>query len=234
MLSAAILAGGLATRLGRLTKSIPKSLLSVAGEPFLFHQLRLLKKGGLEKIVICTGHLGDQIQEAAGNGSRFGLPLLYSHDGPTLLGTGGALKKAVSLLGPFFFVMYGDSYLMADLKAIENAFHLCGKSALMTVFKNNQLYDRSNVIFEDGLVKIYDKNNPLPSMKHIDYGLGILSSEILTSRVENVFDLAEVYRNLSKSGDLAGMEISERFYEIGSADGLKELDLLLDRKKPVL
>jgi NDP-sugar pyrophosphorylase family protein len=195
----ALLAGGLATRLGPLTRATPKSLLSVAGQPFLAHQLRLLVSQGVRDIVLCCGHLGEQIETTIGDGSAYNCRIRYSFDNhpapgvtsPTLLGTGGALHKALPLLGPAFFVLYGDSYLPVALHPIYEAFLNSHKPALMTVFHNNGQWDRSNVLFEPnaeqgapkttlvgaGGIRVYDKFNPAPQMHYIDYGLGILSAE---------------------------------------------------------
>ncbi|MGC2620498.1 MAG: sugar phosphate nucleotidyltransferase, partial [Acidobacteriaceae bacterium] len=128
----ALLAGGLATRLRPVTATTPKSLVPVAGEPFLAHQLRRLRTSGLREVVLCTGHLGNQIEDFAGDGSRFGLDIAYSHDGNQPLGTGGALRAALPLLGSRFLVMYGDSWLTQPIEPVWRAFLHSGKPALMT------------------------------------------------------------------------------------------------------
>ncbi len=151
-LPAAILAGGLATRLGPLTEGLPKSLVEVAGQPFIVHQLRLLHRNGITQIVLCVGHLGEQIQAAVGDGRRWGVHLEYSFDGPQLMGTGGAIRQALPLLGDRFFVLYGDSYLDCDYQAARRAFAASGKLALMTVFRNENRWDPSNVVFQDGQI----------------------------------------------------------------------------------
>jgi MurNAc alpha-1-phosphate uridylyltransferase len=230
----AILAGGVAKRVRPLTETIPKALIEVAGEPFLAHQLRLLKARGIERVVVCTGYRGDMIEQYLGDGSRFGLRVSYSHDGRVLLGTAGAVRKAVSLLGECFFVLYGDSYLPCDYWAIQQAFEAFGKSALMTVFRNEGRFDASNVEFEDGRILIYDKRHRTPRMMHIDYGLGVFRASALGDKVpENAaHDLADVYQDLLAEGNLAALEVRERFYEIGSFEGIKELDeYLLQRKE---
>lgn len=224
-LPVAILAGGLATRLRPVTEKIPKLLVEVAGEPFFSHQLRLLKAQGLTRIVLCVGHLGEQIVARYGDGRRHGVELAYSFDGPKLLGTGGALRRALPLLGDACYVLYGDSYLPIDYLSAGRAFIQSGQPALMTVYRNEGKYDRSNVWFEDGAIKAYDKRAPLPEMQHIDYGLGLLRRNVLeTLPADTVVDLADVYRDLASAGRLAGHEVHERFYEIGSPEGLAELD----------
>src|SRR5277367_256904 len=167
----ALLAGGLARRMRPLTEYIPKSLLRIDGEPFLAHQLKLLVEQGNKDIVICCGHLGEQIEAFAGNGSRFGCRLRYSYDGDALLGTGGALRRARPLLGESFFVMYGDSYLLADPARAWKAFVASRQPGLMTVFKNDDLLDASNIEMQDGRILVYDKGRRTSGMCYIDYGL---------------------------------------------------------------
>src|SRR5271154_5073114 len=228
----AILAGGLATRLRPITKKIPKSLVLVAGRPFLAHQLELLHARGIRRAVLCIGYLGEMIQREFGN-EAFGVKLDYSFDGPKLLGTGGAIKRALPLLGSEFFVLYGDSYLPVDYAPIANFFHKSGKPGLMTVYRNEGKYDTSNVVFADGEIKIYDKKNRLPEMRHIDYGLSLFKAEVFNSYSDNqIFDLAEVMGKLVREKQLAGYEVPERFYEMGSPAGLAELESLLQSKSP--
>jgi N-acetyl-alpha-D-muramate 1-phosphate uridylyltransferase len=218
-----ILAGGLSTRLRPLTEKIPKALVDVAGKPFILRQLQYLHKQDIKSVVLCLGHLGEQVEALVGDGSNMGLEVRYSWDGPCLLGTGGALKKALPLLGEIFFVYYGDSYLPINFKAVERTFVAIGKPALMTVLKNNNQWDKSNVSFYDGCVVEYNKRAPKPEMSYIDYGLGILSSSFFENvQVDQPFDLADIYHELSVKGLLAGHEVFERFYEIGSPKGLIE------------
>lgn len=227
----AILAGGLATRLRPVTEKIPKLLVDVAGEPFFSHQLRLLKTAGLTRIVLCVGHLGEQIVDRYGDGSAQGVRIDYSFDGPRLLGTGGALLRALPVLGPTFYVLYGDSYLPVDYGAVGRAFLASSAPALMTVYENRERYDASNVWFEDGRIRLYDKRDRVPQMHHIDYGLSLFRASAFAGRpADAVFDLSNLQTELSRRGDLAGHEVRERFYEIGSPAGLAELDALLRRR----
>jgi NDP-sugar pyrophosphorylase family protein len=229
----AILVGGLATRLRSATDEVPKALLSVAGEPFVVHQLRLLRSEGFRDIVLCVGHLGEMIETKIGDGNKLGLRITYSFDGPTLLGTGGALKRALSLLGDRFLMIYGDSYMPVCYAAIVQAFVLSGKPGLMTVLENGGRWDASNVWFESGQIRRYDKTLRTPEMRHIDYGIAVLSATIFTPFPDNAaFDLADVYSRLVSEKQMAAYEVKERFYEIGSPGGLAELDSLL-RDKPV-
>jgi len=222
-LPVAILAGGLATRLRPLTEHIPKALLDINGKPFSEHQIELLARNGIKEIVFCLGYLGEQVQEKLGDGRKWEVRLKYVFDGPVLLGTGGALKKALSHLGKAFFVLYGDSYLDCDYQSIENAFFKSGKLGLMTVFRNENRWDRSNVGFRTGRIILYDKRNRTSDMQHIDYGLGILQSKVLEKYPENYpLDLATIYQDLVAQNQLTGYEVTHRFYEIGSLSGLKE------------
>jgi NDP-sugar pyrophosphorylase family protein len=219
-LPVAILAGGLGTRLYPLTEHLPKSLVEINGEPFLAHQLRLLRARGIERVVLCIGQHGERIREYAGDGSRFGLEIDYSPDGPVLLGTAGAVHHALPLLGDAFFVMYGDSYLPCSYRDVAEAFHAAGQPGLMTVYRNAGRWDASNVEFAEGRILTYDKKSRTERMHHIDYGLGVFTSKAFQM---SKADLAEVYRDLLRRGQLAAFEVHERFYEIGSFDGIAEL-----------
>ncbi len=222
-LPVAILAGGLATRLRPIIEKIPKALVDVAGKPFLIRQLEYLRTQGVGRVVLCVGYLGEQVEAVIGDGAAFGMEVRYSWDGPRLLGTGGALKQALPLLGEQFFVFYGDSYLPIDFRAVERVFLASDKPALMTVLKNGDQWDKSNVLFRDGYIAEYNKRAPRPEMAHIDYGLGVLSASVLENAPANEpFDLADIYHELSVQGLLAGHEVFERFYEIGSYKGLEE------------
>jgi len=232
-MTVAILAGGLATRLRPMTESIPKSLLEVNGEPFAFHQLRLLHSKGIGRVVLCVGYLGEQVQRAIGDGSALGLQVDYSFDGPALLGTAGAIRNALPKLGDVFFVMYGDSYLPCDYAAIAQTFESAGVLGMMTVFRNEGKWDTSNVEFEAGRLEVgglrtgkilaYSKTNRTPRMRYIDYGLGVFRAEAFRNLpARKAYDLAELYADLLQREQLAAFEVTERFYEIGSPAGLRE------------
>jgi MurNAc alpha-1-phosphate uridylyltransferase len=227
-LSIAILAGGLATRLRPRTDRLPKALVQVAGKPFIEHQLALLRQNGYRRIVLCLGYLGEMIEESLGSGQGMGLQLIYVFDGDRLLGTGGALRKALPYLGREFTVLYGDSYLDCNYAAVEKAFTQSGKAGLMTVFRNWNQWDRSNVLFQDGRIVRYDKGEPTADMQYIDYGLGCLRAEVLEAYPEGAFlDLSKIYQDLLAANELAGYEVSQRFYEIGSPSGLEETERYL-------
>jgi len=233
MLPVAILAGGMARRLGRLAEATAKALVDVNGEPFIAHQLRLLRASGIGRVVVCAGHLGEQVQEFVGDGGRFGVEAEFSFDGGRPLGTAGAIRKALGLLGRSFFVVYGDSYLSCDYGAVQTAFEKSGKWALMTVFRNEGRWDRSNVRFEGGRVLACDKQNPMSQMHHIDYGLGVFHAAAFALVPSGEFyDLTTLYQDLLLQDQLAAYEIAERFYEIGSLAGLEETRRYLRRVAP--
>ncbi len=244
MFPVAILAGGLATRLRPLTEGIPKALIDINGEPFVVHQLRLLRRSGIERVVFCIGHLGEQIVKVVGDGESLGLQVAYSFDGPRLLGTAGAIKRALPQLGDSFFVLYGDSYLECDYGAVQGAFEksvplpspfqgegqggvprqATAKLGLMTVYRNDGRWDTSNVEFTEGRIVAYDKRNRTPRMQHIDYGLGVFHRLAFDRVPENQpCDLEFVYQDLLRKGQLAAFEVSQRFYEVGSLSGIEEL-----------
>lgn len=220
----AILAGGLAQRMRPLTETIPKALLEVAGEPFIAHQLRLLARRGLRRIVLCTGYLSDQIRDFVGDGGRFGVEVVYVPDGPRPLGTGGAIGHTLPHLGEEFFVTYGDAYLDDDYRAIHAAYRDSGREALMVVYHNRGVGDVSNAQFRAGLIE-YDKRRPASDMEYIDWGVSILRPSAFASRPADVaFDLADVLEDLSRRGQLAGYETRTPFHEIGSPAGLIETE----------
>jgi NDP-sugar pyrophosphorylase family protein len=225
-----ILAGGLATRMRPATETVPKALLPVNGRPFADIQLAWLRSLAVTDVVYSIGHLGDAIVRHVGDGGRFGLRVRYAADGPRPLGTAGALRAVIdaALVGENFGVINGDSYLSLDLAQVENAFRKSGCPALMTVMRNRDRWDASNVVYRDGRVIVYDKSRPeahRSSMEWIDYGFAILSRSAVTDRVAagEVAELSDLMRELSAAGQLAGQEVHERFYEIGSPSGLADL-----------
>jgi NDP-sugar pyrophosphorylase family protein len=227
-MTVALLAGGLATRLRPITEKIPKVLVPIAGKPFLEHQLALIRKQGLTRVVLCLGHLGEMVVEQFGDGRAHGMQLEYSFDGAKLLGTGGALKQAMPRLGENFFVLYGDSYLTEPFVPVADFFLRSGRLGLMTVFNNEGKYDTSNVVFGDGEIKVYDKKQRLPEMRHIDYGLSLFNKRAFDGWPDDQpFDLAAVMTRLVERKQMAGWEVKERFFEIGSHEGLEELNRIL-------
>ena len=231
MFPVAILAGGLATRLRPITEEIPKSLIEVAGKPFICHQLEYLRKQGINSVVLCIGYLGEMIEEIVGNGSQWDMHVTYSLDGSVLLGTGGALRHALPLLGEHFFILYGDSYLPIDFSDVEKTYAASRKKGLMTILRNQNQWDKSNVEFDAGQIIEYNKTVIRPQMHYIDYGLGILQGRVLQAYpARQSFDLSKVYNDLSLAGELAGYEVFERFYEIGSHQGIADTQAYLLEK----
>lgn len=221
-----ILAGGLGTRLGEHVTDTPKALVEVAGEPFLFHQLRLLAAYGAKRAVICVGYLGERIVETIG-GNRFGISLSYSHDGPEPIGTLGAVRKAAPLLGDRFLVLYGDTYLRIDYRAATTAWERSGCPAMMTVLENSDRWDRSNAEFEGERVVAYDKRSPTTRMRWVDYGLGGLGRAALGMVGPETDDIADLYHVLADDGELFGYIATKRFYEIGTTEALAETSAFL-------
>lgn len=223
-----ILAGGLATRLRPMTEKIPKALVEVAGAPFIEHQLRLLFSRGIREVIVAAWYRGEMIEEAIGDGKQFGLSVNYVFDGDVPLGTGGAVRRALDLLGGPFFVLYGDSYLPCDYAAIQTSFEQQNASGLMTVFRNQGQWDKSNVEMADGRIRAYDKVNRTARMEYIDYGLGVFRPQVFVSLpADQPADLATIYQRLVAGRELLAYEVTQRFYEIGSFEGLRELDELL-------
>ncbi|MFN8535640.1 MAG: NTP transferase domain-containing protein [Dehalococcoidia bacterium] len=229
----AILAGGLATRLRPITETIPKALVEVAGQPFALRQIALLRRNGYRRLVFLVGHLGEQIRAVLGDGRSLGVDIEYVFDGPVLRGTGGAVRAAIPLLGDAFFTLYGDSYLNIDYRAAERAFFASGQDGLMTVYRNQGRWDRSNVLFRDNRIACYDKINPIPEMAHIDYGLNAFRANAFDGYPEDQpLDLAVVQRDLADRGALAGFEVTTRFYEVGSPSGLEEATRFFQQLDP--
>ncbi len=223
---AAILAGGLATRLHPITQTIPKAMIDLNGKPFIQHQVELLHRHGVRKLVLCLGHLGEQVESHLGDGSRFDMRIYYAHDGPVLLGTGGAIRRAMPMLGEVCWVMYGDSYMDIDYRAILDTFARSDPErvlGLMTVIRNQDRWDRSNALFRDGRLMCYDKRNRTAEMEHIDYGVAILRRRAIERMpLGERCDLAELYSELVAERSMIGYELSQRFYEIGTPASLEE------------
>ena len=219
----ALLAGGMAMRLRPITETIPKAMVEVAGRPFIDHQLDLLRHNGIRRVVMCLGYRGQQLERHVGDGSSRGMEVRYSYDGETLMGTGGAVRRALHLLGDVFWVMYGDSYMDIDYRAVLEHFDRSGADALMTVLRNGNRWDTSNVVFRDGTLLRYDKKDRTPDMDYIDYGVALLRRQA-AERIptDRPFDLAELYTALVTQGRMVGYEVTNRFYEIGTPAALEE------------
>lgn len=227
-MQAVILAGGVGTRLRPITEKIPKSLVPVAGRPFIDYQLELLASSGVRDVLLCIGVHGDQIRAHCGDGVRYGLRLMYSEDGPVPRGTGGALLRATPVLPEMFFVLYGDSYLLCPYAEIWSFFAGARSPGLMTVYENRNQYDRSNVVVEGNRVAVYDKSGATANLRYIDYGLSLFRKDAL-ARVpaREACDMSELHQALIARGELLAYPVQTRFYEIGSPAGLQEFDELV-------
>jgi len=227
------LAGGLGTRLTTIEAGLPKSMVNVNGQPFIDHQLHLLRRQGVEDVVLCVGHLQQALCQYVGDGTKFGVQVRYSSDGDRLLGTGGAALKASKLSGSPFAVLYGDSYLDLPFAPFAAAFEHSGKAALMTVYRNNNRGIPSNLEVRGGQVVAYNKENPTAAMQHVDFGLSIFSAAAFADfSPAQTFDLTEVVEQLIALGQLACFEVHEPFHEVGSEEGLRELaQYLLTRQQ---
>ena len=235
MIPIVVLAGGLAKRIRPVTENIPKSLIIINGKPFIDWQLELLANKGFSKVILCVSHLSNLIKDHVGDGSKYNLEILYSDDGPNQLGTGGAIKNALPLIEGEFIVTYGDAYLDIEYKDVIQAFSKFREPAMMTVYENRNMYDLSNVDFRANRIHNYEKNNPNPSWTYIDYGLSFFRQEtFINDKYGTCFDLSDVWIDLSKKRKLAAYEVSSRFYEIGSLEGIQEFSKYLKRGKYVI
>jgi NDP-sugar pyrophosphorylase family protein len=223
-----ILAGGLGSRLGDAVKDTPKPLLEVAGEPFLMHQLRLLARHGAHQVVLCVGYLGEQIEETIGY-EQFDIEIKYSYDGTELVGTLGAIRQAVPLLGERFLTLYGDTYLRIDYRKFDASWRSSGLPGAMAVLRNKGAWGPSNAMYSSGKVTQFDKENPTPSMEWIDYGIGGLATRVLSMVDTHEPDLAVLHHTLAQRGLLFGFEAEHRFYEIGTSEALSETEQFLYR-----
>jgi len=218
----------LGTRLRPLTEEIPKSLILVNGRPFLAYQLELFKRSGIRDVVLCVGHLGDQIRKYLGDGNGLGVDIRYSDEGDKLLGTAGAIRKAERFLAGEFFLTYGDSYLLLDYQAVMDRFRQRDKLGLMVVYRNRNHLDRSNVIVDGGLIKVYDKEGRTPGMEYINYGVSVLRKEAIgLIAPDGPCTQEEFYQLLIGQQQLLAFETRQRFYEVGSPHGLDEFRRLV-------
>lgn len=233
MLPVVILAGGLATRLYPITRKIPKALITIAGRPFIDHQLTLLKQKGVEQVVLCIGNLGASIEEFVGDGSRWGIEVRYSYDGDFLLGTGGAVKKAARILPDAFMILYGDSYLDIEYEPVVQCFYEKKLPVLMTVYRNRGATDISNILMDEGRIIRYNKADYEPAMEYIDYGLIVICREIFDSYPSNEpFDLSQILSESVDAGQVAAFEVEHRYYEIGSVHGIRETEEYIRNRTP--
>jgi NDP-sugar pyrophosphorylase family protein len=228
----AILAGGVASRLSPLTTNTSKSMIRINGKHFIDHQLSLLQNQGCHVVIVCLGKFGNEIRNHIQKKKWSGMELLFSEDGETPLGTGGAISKAARLISDHVSVLYGDSYLTADLNSIESAFFKSNRPCLMSVFKNENSYELSNVLIHKNQLVMYSKTNRTPEMRHIDYGFSIFKKECFTNYSSDTpWDLSVLQEQLVKSKQVEAFEVYERFYEIGSFNGIENLDRHLKERR---
>lgn len=230
MLPIAILSGGLATRLHPITKNIPKSMIEICGMPFVHWQTKLLVQAGFTKLVYCVSHKAELIERYLGDGSKYGVRIRFSKDEPFQLGTGGAIIKALPHLGNDFMVIYGDSYLPINYSAIEKDFFQSRHLGSMTVYSNQERLDQNNVQFKNGKLIRYEKGSNAPDLSHIDYGLSCFNKQAFsTFPAETPIDLAEIFLKLTLENQLAGREVFDRFYEVGSKQGIQDFTEYIGR-----
>lgn len=228
-----ILAGGIGSRMWPETRTLPKTLLPVQGRPFAAWQLEWLARSGIKSVVYCVGYLGKEILAFVDDGSRWGLSVTYVDDGDVLRGTAGALRRAYDegALADDFLVLYGDSWLQVDPALVLQEARSRPQPALMTVYANRGRWDTSNAVFDGTLVVRYAKglNERPATMRWIDYGLMAFRRDVVADRIApSAFqDLAPVCSALAEEALLAGIEVTERFYEIGSVEGRRQLELFL-------
>jgi NDP-sugar pyrophosphorylase family protein len=227
-----ILAGGLGTRMRPLTETCPKTLLPACGHPFAYHQLHWLAAQGIDQVIYSIGHHGDMIRRYWSGQTSPVRSIRYVDEGEQLRGTAGALRLArdQGVLDESFFVIYGDSFLPVEFGPIWRAFQASAQPALMTVLRNQGRWDRSNALYQAGQVVLYDKS-ALPGMQYIDYGLSCFRRDVFDNVAHS--DLSMLFHELSLRGQLAGFEVHERFYEIGSPAGLRDFEQYLAARETV-
>lgn len=227
-----VLMGGLGTRLG--LKDCPKSMADINGHPFFDYQLKLLKRWGFQKFLFLVGYYSDIIEAYYGDGTKWGIDIQYSHDGSKQMGTGGALKKAESKLEEKFLLIYGDSFLDVDYREIVYRFCIesdAGMLGIMTILRNENQYDKSNVIYRNEKILLYDKKNTNDKMDYIDYGVLMLAKKILSGIKEQTkVDLAELLTSLSRERKLAAQVVTKRFYEIGTQESMHEFSKYAEKR----
>ena len=230
-MQAAILAGGLGTRLRPLTEKVPKALVPVGGRPFLEYEIELLKQNSIDDIVLCLGYLGEQVEEHFGDGKKFGVKIRYSHDGEELLGPIGGLKMAEEMLASEFFVTYGDAYLRLDYNGLMATLLRSGRMGAMAIYRNDGKHGKSDLVVQDEFVTAYDKKATLPGMVWINFGVTALRKAALKRLIAGrKYDEEPFYRDLIERRQLLAYETNERFYEIGSPQGLDEFTRLIAKK----
>ena len=229
-----VLMGGLGTRLKDYTKECPKSLVDVCGRPFFDYQLDLLTAWGFKDFLFLIGYRANMIEEHYGDGKDRGISIKYSYDGEKLLGTGGAVRSAFEYLADDFLLIYGDSFM--DIDYAETLYRYekgkaAGARALMTVLRNNNRFDKSNVVMDADRLVLYDKHNPTPEMDYIDYGVCMYEKSLFENFNEDeAFDIAVIQHELSVKGQMTAQIVTKRFYEIGSPESLSEFSAYVTKR----
>ncbi len=224
----AIICGGLATRLGGLAKKIPKSMMDIQGKPFLEYQIEMLKKQNIKDIVLCVGHLSESIESYFEDGKKFGVDIKYSYDGDKKLGPMGAIKNAEELLKKEFFIMYGDSYVFVDFSKVYGFYKKNSKLVCMVVYKNENKYDKSNLIVENKRVVGHKDLDKKGEIKYIDYGTSLLNKKSLDFITENSFcSTEEFFKKMILKNELSAYEVKKRFYHIGNPKALEEFRIFI-------
>lgn len=225
-----ILCGGLATRLKKLSKKKPKSLIKFKNKPFVIYQIELLKSYGFNNFLLCVGHFSKQIKSKLGNGKKLNVNIDYSHDGKKLLGTGGSLKKAYKKLDKNFILLNGDSYIMFNPNKLISKYNTSNKSTIL-VKKNTRTNLPSNIILKKKLIIDYCKKG-IENSRYIDIGMQIFNSDIfnLYLKKNEYYDLEHIYKIMIKKKNLSYLKTNATFFEIGSFKGIKSFNNYLQNK----
>lgn len=229
-----IIAGGLGTRLGTITSKIPKSLVDIDGNPFIYHQLKLLEEKGFEHVILCLGKYGEKVEKYV-KSMDTKLKIDYSYDGETLLGTGGCVAKATDFIeSAKFFTLYGDSYLPIDYEEVQNKLDFMQNvMGLMTIYKNDNPLHQNNAVLEGYRVTNYSKTNYIPEMEYLDFGLSIFYKSDLKIFKGEKFELSLWQTALANANALYGYVVDTKFYEVGSPEGLEEFKNYIKEKNNV-
>lgn len=231
-----VLMGGLGSRLGDITANQPKPLVPIHGKPFFEYELKLLLQSGFRKFLFLVGYRSEMIEQYFGHGSRYGedISIRYSYDGENLLGTGGAVVRALPMLEDEFLLIYGDSFMDVDYGEILYRYwrgKQDGKQGLMTVLKNEGRFDASNVRMVGGEIFSYKKGVSDPSYDYIDYGIEVFQKKVFENLpTDEHIDLAAIQEQLVTERMMAVCEVYRRFYEIGSPLSLQEFREYADQR----
>ena len=167
--------------------------------------------------------------EVLNQNDNLGLDISLSFDGDSQLGTGGAIINALEHLEDEFLVQYGDTYLPIDYKKLVHFYGENKNNNILTVYKNQNKYDKSNIIFDKNKIILYDKDSDDERKEYIDYGLSLLKKDTFKEHdYDGFIDLSSIYKILISKNKLIGFEVYQRFYEIGKISGIEETEKFLD------